>query len=54
MDTKTEKITFCIMNLVRKIKEMRMYSIENVNQYLLLYDFADYILSNYNIKKYYI
>ena len=54
MDTNAEGITFCIMNLVRKIKEMRMYSVENVNQYLLLYDFADYILSNHNKKKYYI
>ena len=46
---KNEWISFCIMNLVRKMKEMRMYSVENENQYLLLYDFADYLLSNNNV-----
>ena len=48
---KKEWISFCIRNLVRKMKELRIYSVENENQYLLLYDFADYVLSSYNIKK---
>ena len=47
----TNIITFCIMNLVRKMKEMRIYSIQNENQFLLLYDFANYLLVNNNIKK---
>ena len=41
-------IQFSIMNLVRKIKEMRMYSVENENQYNALYLFANYILYKYN------
>ena len=46
--TKSEVIVFCIMNLVRKMKEMRIFSIENENQFLLIYDFANYLLYNYN------
>ena len=48
--TKNEVIAFSIFNLVRKMKEMRIFSIENENQFLLIYDFADYILCNYNRK----
>ena len=48
--TKNEVIVFCIFNLVRKMKEMRIFSIENENQFLLIYDFANYILYNYNRK----
>ena len=44
-------ISFSIMNLVRKMKEMRMLSIENVNQFSLLYDFVNFLLINYNIRK---
>ena len=43
------EIKISIMNLVRKIKEMRMYSVENENQYAVLYHFADYILLKYNV-----
>ena len=46
--TKNEVIVFCIFNLVRKMKEMRIFSIENENQFLLIYDFANYLLYNYN------
>ena len=46
--TKNEVIAFSIFNLVRKMKEMRIFSIENENQFLLIYDFANYILYNYN------
>ena len=45
-----KEIIFCVFNLVRKIKEMRMFSVENVNQYILLYHFANYLLLNYNVK----
>ena len=41
-------IKFSIMNLVRKIKEMRMHSVENQGQYASLYKFADYLLLKYN------
>jgi len=46
--TKNEVIVFCIFNLVRKMKEMRIFSIENENQFLLIYDFANHLLYNYN------
>ena len=41
-------IEFSVFNLVRKIKELRMYMVENINQYILLYQFIDYLLYNYN------
>jgi len=41
-------IEFSVFNLVRKIKELRMYMVENENQYILLYQFIDYLLYNYN------
>ena len=41
-------IKFSIMNLVRKIKEMRMHSVENQSQYASLYNFANYLLLKYN------
>ena len=46
-----DTINFNIMNLVRKIKEMRIYSVENSEHYSSLYSFANYLLKNYNIKK---
>lgn len=45
------EISFSIMNLVRKMKEMRMFSIENLDQLSLLYDFANYILLIHNNKQ---
>ena len=42
-------IKVSIMNLVRKVKEMRMFSVENENQYNVLYLFANYILHHYNV-----
>ena len=41
-------IEFSVFNLVRKIKELRMYMVENINQYILLYQFIDYLLYNCN------
>ena len=43
-----KEIKFSIMNLVRKIKEMRIFSVENENQYNVLYLFANYLLYNFN------
>ena len=34
-------IKFNIFNLVRKLKEMRMYLVENITQYLFLYSFME-------------
>ena len=50
VEKNSKEIIFCIFNLVRKIKEMRMYSVENVIQYSLLYQFSNYLLLNYNVK----
>ena len=47
-DNKKKTIEFSIFNLVRKIKELRMFMVENENQYILLYSFVNYILYNYN------
>ena len=44
-----EFIEFSVFNLVRKIKELRMFMVENVNQYKLLYSFVDYLLLTHNI-----
>ena len=44
----SNEIVFSLFNLVRKIKEMRIFSVENENQFALLYDFANYLLLNYN------
>lgn len=48
---KLDEITFCIFNLVRKIKEMRYLSVENEFQYSFLYLFANHLLTNFNIQK---
>jgi len=50
IEKNSKEIIFCIFNLVRKIKEMRIFSVENVNQYALLYHFSNYLLLNYNVK----
>ena len=51
VDKTSNEIIFSIFNLVRKMKEMRIYSVENVKQFSLLYDFAHYLLYYYNSKK---
>lgn len=43
-DNSKEEIVFSIFNLVRKLKEMRIKSVENVEQYKLIYKFTDYLL----------
>ena len=50
-DKESNEIVFSLFNLVRKIKEMRILSVENQRQFALLYDFADYLLQKYNTKK---
>ena len=48
LEKDSDEIVFSLFNLVRKIKEMRIFSVENENQFALLYDFANYLLLNYN------
>ena len=44
VNEKKDIIEFSVFNLVRKIKEMRMYMVENENQYLFIYQFINYLL----------
>ena len=46
---KIKEIKFSIMNLVRKLKEMRLYLVENENQYTFLYQFVNIFLKQNNI-----
>ena len=46
--TKNEIIQISVFNLVRKLKEMRMFMVENENQYYFLYVFLNYILAYNN------
>ena len=43
-----EIIEFSVFNLVRKIKELRMHMVENENQYILLYQFINFLLLKFN------
>ena len=45
---KNEIIQISVFNLVRKLKEMRMFMVENENQYHFLYVFLNYILAYNN------
>ena len=45
------EIKFSIMNLVRKLKEMRLYLVESENQYTFLYQFVNIFLKQNNILK---
>ena len=42
-------IEFNIFNMVRLLKEMRMYLVENVQQYEFIYDFVEKVLKDNNI-----
>ena len=43
-----ESLTFNIFNLVRKLKELRLYSVENLDQYNFIYYFIDELLKEKN------
>ena len=45
---KNIEIKFSIMNLVRKLKEMRLYLVENQTQYNFLYQFVNLVLIKNN------
>ena len=42
-------IKFNIFNLVRKLKEMRLYLVQSSSQYNFVYLYANYLLNKYNI-----
>lgn len=46
-----QEITFSVFNFVRKLKEMRMFSVENINQYNFIYKFLEEYLKEKNIPK---
>jgi len=46
-DSKAKEVKFSIFNLVRKIKEMRLYSVQSYFQYQFIYEFANYLLNKY-------
>ena len=46
---KQDVITFNIFNLVRKLKEMRRFSVENINQYNFIYLFINELLIEKNV-----
>ena len=47
-DKKTKMVSFSLMNLVRKLKEMRMHLVENFKQYELIYEFVGKLLKDRN------
>ena len=49
INNNTEIIQFNIFNLVRKLKEMRMFLVQVVDQYIFIYLFVDYLLKKINI-----
>ena len=44
-----KEIQFSIFNMVRKLKEMRILSVQTLLQYNFIYQFVRYLLLNYNI-----
>ena len=47
-DTSEKEILFSIMNIVRKLKELRLYLVENEKQYNYLYEFVNLLLKEKN------
>lgn len=47
-DTNKKFITFSLMNLVRQLKEMRLYLVENFKQYELIYQIISKLLKDRN------
>ena len=49
IEDKEEKIKFNIFNLVRKLKEMRLYLVQTESQYRFIYEFVRHLLEKYNV-----
>lgn len=47
-DNNLDKINFSVFNMVRKLKEMRLYMVQNYQQYKFIYDFVNLLLIKYN------
>ena len=52
IDENVKEIKFSIFNLVRKLKEMRLYSVQTQQQYIFIHQYVRYFLKNNNIKLY--
>ena len=48
-DGSIREIKFSVMNVVRKLKEMKIHMVENDEQYLFLYQFVKILLKEYNL-----
>ena len=46
---KAKIIQFNIFNLVRKLKEMRLYLVQTESQYRFIYEFVRHLLRKYNV-----
>ena len=44
----SDTIIFNVFNFVRKLKEMRLFSVENINQYNFIYNFIEEYLKEKN------
>ena len=51
IEEKFEIIQINIFNLVRKLKEMRLYLVQTESQYKFIYEFVRYLLLKYNVQK---
>lgn len=49
IEKKVNEIQFNIFNLVRKLKEMRLYLVQNFSQYNFIYQYVEYLLNKFNI-----
>ena len=47
-DKKSKQISFSLLNIVRKLKEMRLYLVENEEQYKMIYLFISKLLKDRN------
>jgi protein tyrosine phosphatase len=48
IDNKVNEIKFSVFNLVRKLKEMRLYLVQTDSQYEFIYQYVEYILKRFN------
>ena len=48
INNNVKEIQFSIFNLVRKLKEMRLYMVQSEAQYKFIYDFVNYLLETSN------
>ena len=51
INSSSQMIIFSVFNFVRKLKEMRLFSVENINQYYFIYIFLEEYLKEKNQSK---